>query len=77
MSKKVKSFVYQLLSFAVLFIGFQYLLAKYTSLTGLWIPITAFIIGTILAPQFQAIKTKDGEKLYMKWLFIKGIREIN
>ena len=52
------------------------LIEKYTSLTGIWISLTAFVIGTILAPKFQAVKTKDGEKLFMKWLFIKGIREI-
>ena len=48
----------------------------YTGLTGFWIPITAFVVGTILAPQFQAIQTNEGEKLFMKWLFLKGVREI-
>jgi hypothetical protein len=50
--------------------------ANYTGLTGLWIPSTAFVFGTILAPKFYATKTKDGEKLFMSWLFIKGIKEI-
>ena len=49
---------------------------RYTMLTGFWIPFTAFVIGTILAPKFQAVKTKDGGKLFMKWIFIKGIKEI-
>jgi hypothetical protein len=49
---------------------------KYTQLTGIWIPMTAFVVGTILSPQFQAVKTKDGEKLFMKWIFMKGIKEI-
>ena len=48
----------------------------YTGLTGLWIPMTAFIVATLISPKFQAVKTKDGEKLFMKWIFIKGIREI-
>jgi hypothetical protein len=47
-----------------------------SNLTGFWIPITAFIVSTLLAPKFQAVKTNDGEKLFMKWLFIKGIKEI-
>jgi hypothetical protein len=38
--------------------------------------MTAFIAGTLLAPKFQAAKTKDGEKLFMSWLFVKGIKEI-
>ena len=74
---QVRAFLYQLGSFAILFISIQFLLAKYTNLTGLWIPMTAFVVGTILAPKFQAIKTKDGEKLFMKWMFVKGIRDIS
>jgi hypothetical protein len=64
------------LCFAVLFILSRILVDKYSNLTGFWIPITAFIVSTLLAPKFQAVKTNDGEKLFMKWLFIKGIKEI-
>ena len=73
---QLKSFAYQLVSFGILFIGFQFLIKQYTNLSGWFVPLTAFVVGTILAPQFQAVKTKDGEKLFMKWLFMKGIREI-
>jgi hypothetical protein len=73
---QLRAFIFNLLSFVVLFVGFRILVEKYTNLTGIWISLTAFVIGTILAPKFQAVKTKDGEKLFMKWLFIKGIREI-
>ena len=76
MSKKTKSFVYNLIGFALFFIPLQAVLTRLTNLTGLWIPMTAFVIGTILAPKFQAVRTKDGEKLFMKWLFIKGVKEI-
>jgi hypothetical protein len=41
-----------------------------------WIPLTAFIVGTILSPKFKAVKTEDGEKLFMKWIFIKDVKEI-
>jgi len=40
-----------------------------------WILLTAFDLGIILAPKFQAA-TKEGEKLFMSWLFVKGIKEI-
>jgi hypothetical protein len=73
---QLRAFLFNLLSFVVLFVGSRILVEKYTNLTGIWISLTAFVIGTILAPKFQAVKTKDGEKLFMKWLFIKGIREI-
>ena len=73
---QVRAFLYQLASFAILFIGARFLIAAYTGLTGFWIPITAFIVATLVSPQFKALKTKDGEKLFMKWIFLKGIKEI-
>ena len=40
------------------------------------IPITAFVVGTLTAPKFQAVQTPDGEKIFMRWLFLKGVREV-
>ena len=74
---QLKSFVLQLICFIILFTGFRYLVIHYTNLSGFWIPLTAFVVSTLLSPKFQAVKTKDGEKLFMKWLFVKGIREID
>jgi hypothetical protein len=73
---QIRAFIYQLGCFAILFISARYVVSHFTDLTGFWIPLTAFIIGTIIAPKFQAAKTKDGEKLFMKWVFMKGIKEI-
>ena len=56
--------------------NFRYLIEHYTGLKGYYISITAFVIGTLLAPKFQAVQTPDGEKLFMKWLLIKGVREV-
>jgi hypothetical protein len=73
---QVRAFLYQLGCFGILFILFRFLLGKYTHLEGAWISVTAFVVGTILAPKFQAAKAKEGEKLFMSWIFIKGIKEI-
>ena len=73
---QIRAFIYQLLCFATLFILARFLVATYTTLTGLWIPFSAFMIGTLLSPKFQAVKTKEGEKLYMKMIFRKEIKEI-
>jgi hypothetical protein len=73
---QLRAFIYQLGCFAILFISFRFLIFKYTNLTGLFVPFTAFVVGTILSPKFQAVKTRDGEKLFMSWLFIKGIKEL-
>jgi hypothetical protein len=76
MSKQTKALVFNMLGFLILFIVFRYIVANYTGFTSWQIPVAAFLISTILAPKFQAVKTNDGEKLFMKWLFIKGVKEI-
>ena len=76
MSLRTKAFLFQLMCFAALFILFRFLVGKYTNLSGFWIPFTAFVISTLISPKFQVVRTKDGDKMFMKWLFAKGIREI-
>jgi hypothetical protein len=76
MSKKTKAFVYQLICFAILFIPLRFVIDIYTNLQGIWISITAFVIATLVAPKFQAVQTNEGEKLFMKWMFVKGFKEI-
>jgi hypothetical protein len=76
MSKSTKSLLYNFLAFAVIFFPLRFIIDANTGLTGYWIPITALIISTILSPKFQAINTKDGEKLFMRWIFVKGFKEI-
>lgn len=76
MSKKVKSFLYNFLGFAVIYLPTLVGVDEFTQLVGIWIPMTAFMVSLLLAPKFQAIRTADGEKIYMKWLFIKGVKEV-
>lgn len=73
---QIKALVYQLLCFAALFLLTRYLVDEFTNVQSVWIPVTAFVVGTLLSPKFHAAKTKDGEKLFMSWLFLKGIREV-
>lgn len=71
-----RALIYQFVCFGVLFFGGRFLITEYSNLKGFWIPITAFVIATILSPKFQAARTNEGEKLFMSWLFLKGIRQI-
>ncbi len=73
---QVRALLYQLGGFAIFFISLRYLIVQYTTLEGMWISFSAFVVGTLLSPKFQAAKTKDGEKLFMTWIFLKGVREI-
>ena len=74
---QTKAFLFQLAAFALFFIPLRLVLGHLTPLTGYWIPMVSFVVATIFAPKFQAVKTKDGEKLFMKIIFIKEMKELS
>lgn len=76
MSPKIKALVYNFFGFAPIYFLGYFLIGKFTTLTGFAIPALAALAAIILAPKFQIVKTQTGDKLFMKWLFIKGVREI-
>lgn len=76
MSIKIKAFVLQLISFIIFFLGFTYIFKQFLDFQDLYIKLMAFAVGTVFAPKFLATQTKNGEKLFMKWIFIKGMKEI-
>ena len=76
MSSKTKALLYNFICFAIIFIIIRILLEAYSNLQGLWLPVTAFIVSTIVSPKFQSVNTSDGDKIFMKWMFIKGIKRL-
>jgi hypothetical protein len=76
MNKKTKAFLYNFLGFALFFTIVYFLVVQFTDLSGLWIPLTSGVAASILTPKFQVIKYMGEEKLFMKWMFIKGVKEI-
>lgn len=76
MSKQLKSFVYNLLGFIPFYVISYLLLHNFSGLTGCWIPLSAAVITTILAPKFQMVKYQGEERIYMKWLFLKNVKEV-
>lgn len=76
MSLKTKAFLYQLISFALVFIPFRIAIDYFTDLERFWPPFFAFLATLLLAPKFQVAKTNEGEQLFMKWIFIKGVKKI-
>jgi hypothetical protein len=34
------------------------------------------LITIILAPKFAVVKEQDGEKIKMKWIFFKGVKDV-
>ena len=76
MSKKTKAFLFNLIGFSFFYIISYFTVMTFGLLQGLWIAATSFLISTVLAPKFQTVITNEGEKLFMKWIFVKGLREI-
>lgn len=76
MDKKSKALIYNFLGFAFFFTIIYFLVVQFTDLNGLWIPLTSGVAASLLTPKFQAVKYMGEEKLFMKWMFIKGIKEI-
>lgn len=76
MNKKTKALLFNLICFAVLFIGARYLVDRYFWYQGIWVSLAAFVITLLISPKFQAVKTAQGEKLFVSWLFLKGVKEI-
>lgn len=76
MTPQTKALLYNFISFAILYIPLYFVLQHFTGLTGFWRPVTAFVATTIVSPKFQAIRTQGGTKIFMSWLFVKGVKEI-
>lgn len=76
MQPKHKALVFNFIGFAVLFIIGRLAFGHFLYINRIFIALMAAIIATILAPKFVVIKTDGREKMMMKWIFIKGPREI-
>jgi O-antigen/teichoic acid export membrane protein len=75
MSNKTKALLYNLICFAAIFVVIRLILGEYSGLEGYWLPITTFVVSTIISPKFQAVTTRDGDNIFMRWMFIKGIKK--
>lgn len=76
MSKKTKAFLYNFGGFVAFYLPTM-LLSSYLLQRQDYVPsIIGFVVALILAPKFQFMKTGDGDKIFMKWIFKKGIKEV-
>ncbi|MEL6305291.1 MAG: hypothetical protein AAFQ20_10925 [Bacteroidota bacterium] len=76
MKPQHKALLFNFLGFVFLFVPIRILLGYFLPINRIFLAVTSAIIANILAPKFGAIQTDEGEKVMMKWIFIKGIREI-
>lgn len=77
MSVNTKTIILQFVSFAILFIIARVIIVQFTDLQGFWGPLVSAVIATILAPQFKVFKTDEGDKICLRWIFMKGVKVLN
>lgn len=74
--KKWKALVFNMLGFVIIYSIAYFLIINFTYVDGFWIPLTSAVVAMILAPKFQVAIYQGEEKLFMKSMFTKGVKEI-
>ncbi|NKI27666.1 hypothetical protein HCG49_13940 [Arenibacter sp. 6A1] len=76
MKIKHKALLFNFLGFALLFVIARLLLGYFFPLHRILLAIIAAVIANVLAPKFAVVKVDRIEKVMMKWIFMKGVREV-
>ena len=71
-----KALLFNFLGFAVLFLIARFGIGQFMEVPRLYLAIGAAVFATLLAPKFAVVRDAEKEKLMMKWIFIKGFREL-
>lgn len=75
MKPKYKVLIYNFLGFAILFVVGRLLLGMFLRLDTIVLAVIAAIAASLIAPKFGLVKSNKGDKIMMKWIFVKGFRE--
>ncbi len=75
MSIKTKAFIYNFIGFALIFIGLRLVLTIF--ILGFTAVLIAGILAIVCSPKFAVGPSDKGEQLYVKWVFLKGLRKVN
>ncbi|EID75144.1 hypothetical protein [Imtechella halotolerans] len=77
MKPKNKALLYNFIAFTVLFVIFRLLTVwVFPGINSLIHSLIAAVITTVIGPKFAAVKTDRGEKVFMKSIFSKEVKEI-
>ncbi|MBQ4915771.1 hypothetical protein J8L85_15050 [Maribacter sp. MMG018] len=76
MKAKQKALIFNFIGFAVIFLLARFGLAFISDIKPVYISILSAIIAMVVSPKFAVAQIKGKEKLMMKWIFIKEIKEL-
>lgn len=76
MKPKTKAFFLNFVCFGLIFVtirfGINYFFPR---LPFLYASLISGVTTVFLSPRFASIPTKQGKKVFMKWIFFKDLRE--
>lgn len=73
---KVKALFYNFIGFTFFFLLLRYLSVFVVNEVPIYMIVIAAVLANFLSPKFSVVETEKGMKMMMKWIFIKGLREI-
>lgn len=76
MSLKTKGFIFNLLAFSLIYLPAYFGFLRFSWFESIWCAVGAALVASLLAPKFQTVQTQTGLKLFMSWIFMKGVKEI-
>lgn len=71
-----KALLFNFLGFAVLFFIARFVVGTFMELPRVYLAIGSALFATILAPKFAVVRDTGGERLMMKWIFMKSPKEV-
>ena len=78
MKPKTKALVYNLVGFFGLFLIIRFsLLYLLPQVSHIVLVLAAAVAASILAPKFAVVELNGKEQIKMKWIFLKGFRDVN
>lgn len=76
MSLKQKALLFNFLGFAAIFLLFRFGLPYLFNTQHLYISLISALLAMLIAPKFAVARVDGSEKLMMKWIFLKGFKEL-
>jgi len=77
MKKKTKIFIAQFICFALFFLIARIVFSYFFGEATIWGSLAGGFLAIVASPQFKIFNTDKGEKVYMRWIFMKGVKELN
>ncbi|WP_417444855.1 hypothetical protein [Joostella sp.] len=78
MKPKTKALIYNLVGFIGIFLILRFsLLYLIEDVSHIVLVLIAAFCSSLLAPKFAVVEIEDKEQIKMKWIFLKGFKDVN